>query len=92
MIACSQKLMAGESKVRIEFDPLHTHATEDGCIETGVCQDSEGCWIGRIVGPMLDCGQLCATRDEAQQWCTRAFRKLFPEHECGPDCDERGEG
>ncbi|HET8547463.1 MAG TPA: hypothetical protein VFL57_05650 [Bryobacteraceae bacterium] len=43
-------------------------------------------WIARISGPRLEGGITCATRAEAEAYCHRAFREMFPEHRCGSAC------
>jgi hypothetical protein len=43
-------------------------------------------WIARISGPRLEGGMSFATRGQAEAYCHRAFRDMFPEHRCGPGC------
>jgi hypothetical protein len=43
-------------------------------------------WIGRISGPRVDGGMSFQSRAEAAEYCVRAFREMFPEHQCGPGC------
>jgi anti-sigma factor RsiW len=43
-------------------------------------------WIARISGPRLEGGMSFESREEAEAYCRRAFRDMFPEHRCGPGC------
>jgi hypothetical protein len=43
-------------------------------------------WIARISGPRLEGGMSFAARAEAEAYCHRAFREMFPEHQCGAGC------
>jgi hypothetical protein len=92
---CSDRVaevhMLRHALARLQPEPpvlVFEHQTTDGLI-IGSYHAVFGRYIGRVVGPELDCGTFVESAAAARQWCERSFTEMFPDHTCGPICRPR---
>ena len=64
---------------------IATHDVDGRAVYLYVRSAADG-WVARISGPGLEGGMMFRTRAEAERYCQRAFRDMFPEHVCGGGC------
>jgi hypothetical protein len=63
----------------------YRHQTPDGPVELRLTRAGPR-WIARISAPNVEFERTTGSLREAFKYSRRAFRELFPEHVCCPEC------